>query len=78
MQCHKDLDFSTLRCQDAAGSGHHWWSSAEQRAEQKEQARAMDEATWDINGVSPAMDDESVDLGIALFSDKPAVWCGVS
>ncbi|CAL1167235.1 unnamed protein product [Cladocopium goreaui] len=28
---------------DAAGSGHHWWSSAEQRAEQKEQARAMDE-----------------------------------
>eukprot|EP00435_Cladocopium_sp_Y103_P070181 s185_g34.t1 len=28
---------------DAAGSGHHWWSSAEQRAEQKQQARSMDE-----------------------------------
>eukprot|EP00438_Fugacium_kawagutii_P005479 Skav236541 [mRNA] locus=scaffold1774:106005:112667:+ [translate_table: standard] len=29
---------------DASGTRHHWWTSAEQRAEQKQQAQSMNEA----------------------------------
>ena len=33
--------------QDAqAAGGRHWWTSAEQRSEQKQQAQSMDDVTW--------------------------------
>ena len=50
--------------QDAqAAGGRHWWTSAEQRSEQKQQAQSMDEVTR-LNSKSPKIH----------WQDAPKVW----
>lgn len=56
--------------QDAqAAGGRHWWTSAEQRSEQKQQAQSMDEVTR-LNSKSPKIHWQDAPKVSFMFSNS--------